>query len=346
MSVTVSQFGKTSVGKEIKLYTIENSKGMKAAVTNIGACLVNLEVPNKKNELVDVLLGFDKGECYLVNGSFFGGVIGRSANRIADSAFTIDGKEYKLCVNDGVNNLHTDFDLGFHKVIWNAEYNENSVTFSYYSPDMECGFPGNMDVKVTYTLTDDNEIKIDYDAVSDKKTLINLTNHAYFNLSGHNSGNIENTLLTINASAYTPVVKGAIPTGEIAPVAGTVFDFTKEKLVGKEINADEEQLKLVSGYDHNFVLDNYDKNVRKIAEAKAGDFSMEVYTDLPGVQFYSGNGLATQQGKGGAMYTDRSGFCLETQYYPNSVNQEGFVSPVFDAGERCKTTTIYKFAVL
>lgn len=344
MSVTTKQFGKTQLGEGIMLYTISNSKGMEAAVTNIGACLVNLVVPCKNGEKRDVVLGFDLGEAYLINGSFFGATVGRVANRTANASFEIDGVKYDLVVNDNANNLHSDFYKGMHKVIWDADLSDSSVKFTYHSPDMENGFPGNLDMSVTYTVTEDNEIKIDYEGVSDKKTIINMTNHSYFNLGGHKSGKILDTMLTINASNYTPVVAGAIPTGEIAKVAGTVMDFTTAKAIGKDIEADYEQLKLVQGYDHNYVVDNYDGTVKLIATAVAADLEMTVYSDLPGVQFYAGNCISPVEGKDGAFYDKRTGFCLETQYYPNSANDANFAKPEFDAGEVYKTTTIYKFA--
>ena len=343
MAVSVSQFGKTVLGKDIKLYSIKNKNGMVADVTNLGAILVNLIVPDCKGECKDIVLGFDAGEAYLVNSSFFGATVGRVANRTANAKFTIDGVEYKLAVNDNANNLHSDFFNGMHKVMWDVETCDNAVKFTYHSPDMENGFPGNLDMSVTYTVTDDNELKIDYDGVSDKKTIINMTNHTYFNLAGHDSGSILDTELTINASNYTPVVAGAIPTGEIAPVTGTVMDFTSAKKIGKEIEADFEQLRLVQGYDHNYVLDNYDGTLKLIATAKAAGRTMEVYTDLPGVQFYAGNCIAFQEGKDEAKYSPRTGFCLETQYFPNSANDKNFAKPEFDANEAYKTTTIYKF---
>ena len=344
MGIEVTQFGRTYTGKDIKLYTMKNNNGMEAAVTNIGACLVRLTAANDKGEFKDVVLGFDTGEEYLVNGCFFGATVGRVANRTAKAKFTVDGVEYKLAVNDNDNNLHSDFYRGMHKVMWDAETGENSVKFSYHSPDMENGFPGNFDISVTYTLTDDNEIVIAYEGVSDKKTILNMTNHTYFNLSGHDSGSIENTLLTIFASKYTPVVAGAIPTGEIAPVAGTVMDFTTEKAIGRDIGADEEQLKLVQGYDHNYAVDDWTGTKKLIAIAKADGRTMEVYSDLPGVQFYAGNCIAPQSGKDGVLYGKRTGFCLETQYFPNSANDPAFERPVFDKGQKYETTTIYKFS--
>ena len=343
MQVTVTQFGKTNLGKDIKLYTMKKENGMEASVTNLGACLVRLLVPNDRGEVRDVVLGFDSAEEYLYNPSFMGGTIGRSANRLAGAKFSIDGKEYPLSVNDNDNNLHSEFGKGFHKVIWDAKTGEDQVKFSYHSPDMENGFPGNLDISVTYTLTDD-AIEIEYDGVCDQKTLINMTNHSYFNLAGHDSGTIRNTKLTINASNYTPVVAGAIPTGEIAPVAGTVMDFTSEKTIGQDNDACFEQLILVQGYDHNYVIDDHTGEMKLVASAYADGRRMDVYSDLPGIQFYAGNNIATQTGKKGATYGKCSGFCLETQYFPNSVNEPAFESPVFDANERYHTKTVYKFS--
>ena len=345
MSVTKEKFGTGRNGEEISLFTITNGD-MEVAVTDLGANIVKVIVPNKDGIKRDVVLGYDTAEEYYDNGSFFGACIGRSGNRIKDAKFTIDGVEYQLAVNDGPNNLHSDMDNGFHKKTWKAEILDNAVAFSYESPDMENGFPGNMSIKVTYTVTADKELVIEYAGVSDKKTLFNMTNHSYFNLAGHDAGReaMENTMLTLNASNYTPIVPGAIPTGEIKAVAGSVFDFTSAKRIGDEVDADEEQLTMVQGYDHNFVLDNYDgTTVRKIGEATADNLTMEVYSDLPGVQFYAGNCISDCTGKGGVEYKKRYAFCLETQYYPNSINQEGFVKPIVEAGKPFKTITSYKF---
>lgn len=347
MEIKKESFGKTDKGREVFQYTLQNKNGMQAKVTDYGAILTALFVPDKDGKLADVVLGYDSVEPYQQNGSFFGATVGRSANRIAGAKFEIDGTAYQLDVNDGPNNLHSQFDIGFHKQIWEAkeDADANSITFFYVSKDGEAGFPGTLEISVTYTLTDENALSIHYDGVSDKKTLINCTNHSYFNLGGHDSGNIHDHVLTLNASHYTPVVPGAIPTGEIAPVEGTPMDFTKPKKVGAEVDSDFEQLKLVQGYDHNFAVDTETGKLEKIAEVwdeKSGR-RMEVYSDLPGVQFYAGNCIDDTVGKSGATYTKRSGLCLETQYFPNSVNQEGFVSPVFDAGEEYRTTTVYKF---
>lgn len=343
MGVTVKTFGKTKDKKDIFLYTICNANGMSASVTNFGAILVNLYAPDSNGALLDVVLGLEKGPDYYKNGSFFGATVGRNANRIGGASARIDTEVYNFPVNDGPNNLHTDFEIGMHKKLWDAVIKENAVEFSTLSPDMEAGFPGNLRAKVTYTLRDDNALAISYEGISDKKTIINMTNHSYFNLEGHNAGNIENTELKLNCSKYTPVVKGAIPTGELADVEGTVFDFREFKTIGQDIKKKERQLKLVKGYDHNFVVDGYDGTEKLIAVAKAGGRTMEVYSDLPGVQFYAGNCIAKQKGKEGVKYTKRTGFCLETQYFPDNANQENFKKAIFNADELYKTTTVYKF---
>ncbi len=343
MSISEKCFGKTNDDKDIMLYTIKNNNGIEASVTNLGAILVSLIVPNHIGEKKDIVLGFDKGEDYLSNPCFFGATIGRSANRIAGASFMIDGVKYQLKVNDNANNLHSDADKGYHKQLWETKILDNAVKFSYFSPDGEMGFPGNLKISVTYTLTDDNALELYYDGVSDKKTLINMTNHTYFNLSGHDAPSILDTVVKLNASHYTPIVPGAIPTGEIAAVTGTPMDFTSEKTIGKEIDTKWDQLTMVGGYDHNFVNDNYDGTLRMIAVASAAGRTMKVYTDLPGVQFYTGNGTQKIIGKAGVEYGPRNAFCLETQYYPNSINQEGFIKPEFDAGQSYQTKTIYKF---
>lgn len=347
MTIKKEEFGKTSKGQVAFLYTLENSSGMKAKITSFGAILTELHVPDKNKKIADVVLGYDNLNDYLTNGSFFGATVGRNANRIAGAKFTIDGTEYHLDVNDGPNNLHSQFEEGFHKQIWEAKEDEQNNTLSlfYVSKDGETGFPGKLEISVTYELTEENELKIHYFGISDKKTVINCTNHSYFNLSGHNSGTIHSHKVFINASNYTPIVAGAIPTGEITSVKSTPMDFTSLKCVGDEVDSDFEQLKLVKGYDHNWVLDKEPGAFGKIAEVvdDTTGRTMEVYSDLPGVQFYAGNCIADTVGKEGCTYTSRSGLCLETQYFPNSVNQEGFAHPIFEAGQEYKTTTIYKF---
>lgn len=345
MAITTKSFGVTTDGTEVNLYTITNSKGFAAGVTDFGAILVNLFVPDKTGKTVDVVLGYDSVKQYQENGSFFGATIGPSANRVDNAAFTIDGVTYQLAANDGTNNLHSDYFLGYHKRIWNAKPQDNSVVFTLEDADGTMGFPGNKKVQVTYTVTEDNELKIEYNATSDKKTLINMTNHSYFNLAGHNAGNIEGHRLYINAFHYTPVFERLIPTGDYKPVVGTPFDFRRMKPVGQDINADDIQLKYGQGYDHNFIIEGYNGNIQKVAavEEPTTGRKMDVYTDQPGIQFYAGNCIAPQAGKEGTTYGKRSGLCLETQCFPDAINQSHFPDTVYGPDRPYKTTTIYKF---
>ncbi len=332
-------------GQEATLYTLENSKGMKAEVTNYGANLVNLFVPDKNGVVEDVVLGFDSVKGYMKNGSFFGATIGPSANRIAGAKFSIDGVEYNIDVNDGANNLHSHMQKGYHKMLWETEEGENSVTFTVRDTDGYMGFPGNKELSLTYTLDEENGLTLHYHAKSDKNTVMNPTNHSYFNLDGHKSGNIEDHIMMINATCYTPVVPGAIPTGELAPVKGTPMDFTAEKVVGKEIRENMEQLLLTQGYDHNWVVDGWNGELRHVATTigpKSGR-KMHTYSTLPGVQFYAGNCISDEPGKDGAFYTKRSGLCLETQYYPNSINTPNFPSCVFGGDKEYDSVTVYRF---
>ncbi len=347
MGISKKEFGVTRGGRQIFLYTMKNANGMEASVMNFGAILVKLLVPNRDGHVQDIVLGYDNLADYEENNCYFGATIGRNANRIGGASFQIDGVEYRLADNENGNNLHTDYYHGFHKVIWETAVDEdaNAVTFSYLSPDGENGFPGNLKISVTYRLLEDNGIRITYDGVSDKKTVINVTNHSYFNLGGHDSGSIENERMTIYASGYTEIRPGAIPTGRTQPVDGTPMDFRKAKRIGDEINAEFEQLTMVQGYDHNWALDTAfgrEELIAVVEDEKAGR-TMEVYTDLPGVQFYAGNCITPQTGKGGAFYDKRHALCLETQYFPNSVNEPGFRQPIFEAGEPYHSTTTYKF---
>lgn len=345
MGIVKEKFGTLKTGEEIYLYTLKNKNGIEAKLTNFGAGLVNLFVPDKDGKMEDVVLGYDNLEDYVSNPSFFGVTIGPNANRIGGAAFTLNGREYHLPVNDGPNNLHSDMNDGYQKRAWTTEEGENSVTFAIEGKDGEMGFPGNKKIKLTFTLTDNNELKLKYYATSDADTLINLTNHSYFNLAGHDSGSIEGHLLCLHASNYTPVLPGAIPTGEIAPVAGTPLDFTKKKCIGEEIGADYEQLKLVQGYDHNFVLDGADGTMHEVAEAqdpKSGR-RMKVFTTLPGMQFYAGNCIAQQTGKGGVHYGPRTGFCLETHFFPDNIHHPEFQQAVFGGDKVYESETIYAF---
>lgn len=345
MSVTTKSFGTTKDGREAKLYTVTNGKGARAEFTDFGATLVRLFIPNDKGEVKDVVLGFDSVTGYEACTSYIGATIGPNSNRIGNSRFSIDGIEYRLADNDGGNNLHSDDNLGFHKQLFEAEILDNGVKFTVESADMVMGFPGNKTASVTYTLSDDNELKLEYEGISDKKTIFNMTNHSYFNLAGHDAGikGLLNTDLMLKASKYTEIVPGAIPTGKLPDVEGTPLDFRNAKKIGKEIDADFEQMKMVHGYDHNFALDDFDGTLKLIASASCDGRTMEVYSDLPGIQFYSGNGLSPYNGKEGVKYADRGGFCLETQYFPDSVNQPSFISPIKVAQEKYHTVTIYKF---
>lgn len=345
MGITTRGFGNAPDGRAVTVYSIKNDNGVTAEVMDYGAILVNLYVPDKSGKVQDIVLGYDKIDGYFANGCFFGATIGPSANRVDNAAFEIDGTPYRLAVNDGTNNLHSDDDKGYHKRLWNAAANGNSVTFSLEDADGSMGFPGNKKVQVTYTLTDENELKIEYNVTSDKKTLINMTNHTYFNLAGHDSGSIEAHRLRINAFHYTPVFERLIPTGDFVPVQGTPFDFRQMKVIGKEIDADDIQLKYGQGYDHNWVIDGFNGSLQKVAEAEAPDAGrrMEVYTDQPGIQFYAGNCITPQTGKEGAAYGKHSGFCLETQAYPDSVHQEHFPDVIYGPERPYHTTTVYKF---
>lgn len=338
-------FGVTKEGKEVFLYSLENKNGVKAEVTNFGANLVNLFVPDKKGNVEDVVLGFEDVSGYEKNPSFFGAVIAPSANRIAGATFDLNGETYILKKNNGENNLHSDDELGSHKKIWNVIEEENSITFTLKNEDGELGFPGNKEFMVTYSLDEENNLKIYYEATSDKDTVINPTNHSYFNLKGHKEGNIEDHAISLMASSYTPADETSIPYGDIVSVEGTPMDLRKEIIIGDKIDTDYEQLNFAAGFDHNWVTDNYNGEIRKIAIVKAPEESrvMEVYTDLPGVQFYAGNFIDPQSGKNGAVYGKRSGLCLETQCYPDSIHKLNFPSVVYGPQKKYTSTTIYKF---
>lgn len=350
MAVETREFGKSKDGRDLFLYTISNSKGMKATVTNLGAILTQLMVPDQAGKAEDITLGYETVEDYYDNESFFGAVIGPCANRTAGAMLTIDGVSYQIDVNDGENNLHSHFQLGYHKRVWEADVREDGVTFRLEDPGT-LGFPGTKEISIAYTVTEDNDLKLHYHGTATETTVINLTNHTYFNLDGVGSGKIEDHELQLFASHYTPVVKGAIPTGEIAPVAGTPLDFTKMTRIGDRIGDDFEQLKLVQGYDHNFCVDGWkdDGQLRPVAIAKGPKSGrvMKVYSDLPGVQFYAGNCIGATTGKNGIHYDKRDGFCLETQYYPDTIHHENFPSYLFggegkDARD-CDTVTVYHF---
>jgi aldose 1-epimerase len=344
-SVKKQPFGKTQEGKQVELYTLTNSKGAEAAITNYGGILTSMKVPDRAGKLGDVVLGFASAEAYVPNPPYLGALIGRYGNRIGGAKFTLDGVEYKLPQNDGKNTLHGG-PKGFDKVLWTAKEIPGGLELTYLSKDGEEGFPGNLSVKVIYTLTDDNELKMDYSATTDKNTVVNLTNHAYFNLAGQGDGDVLGHLMTIHADHFTAVDSGAIPTGELRPVAGTPFDFRKPFAIGARINDKDEQLAVGKGYDHNFVLNRKGAGMElaaRVVEPKSGRV-LEVLTTEPGIQFYSGNFLdGTLKGKDGKVYKQRYGFCLETQHFPDSPNHPAFPSTVLKPGQRYQSTTVYRF---
>ncbi len=333
------------------LYTLKNRNGMEVRVTTYGGIVQGISVPDKNGQFADVVLGFDSLSGYLGEHPFMGAIIGRYGNRIAKGMFTIDGKEYTLPINNKPNSLHGGVQ-GFDKHLWQGNVIERDdavgVALTRTSPDMEQGYPGNLKVKVEYLLNNDNELVINYAATTDQKTICNLTNHAYFNLKGEGKGDILGQELTINAKAFTPVDATLIPTGELRPVKGTPFDFTEATAIGARVDADNEQLKHGGGYDHNFVLDRKGEGpvlAATLYDPISGRF-MEVLTEEPGIQFYSGNFLdGTLTGKSGQPYNFRDGLCLETQHFPDSPNQEAFPSTILNPGETYQTSTIYRFSV-
>lgn len=336
--------------REVYLYTLVNRNGVSASFTNLGAVWVNMNVPDRDGKMVDVVLGFDSADEYLLNPPHFGAPIGRNANRIAGAKFSINGKEYRLKANNGPNNLHSGPDL-YQSRLWDSEAEENdlgtSVSFSLLSPDGDQGFPGNANITVTYTLTPDNSLEISYHMICDADTVANFTNHSYFNLDGQGGTDAMKQRVWIDGDAYTRADKGSIPTGEITPVKGTPMDFTVMKPIEQDIHEEYEALIYGGGYDHNWVLNHLPGEVSLCAasESDKTGIRMEVYTDLPGMQFYTANFLNDgMKGKGGAVYEKRCCYCFETQYYPDSVNKPEFQSPVLKAGEEYKTTTIYKFS--
>lgn len=342
-----SGYSSTIDGKTVSLFTLKNKQGASVSITNYGGRVVSLLVPNKDNKLTDVVLGYDSIGSYRKKGEpFFGALIGRYGNRIGMGKFNLEGKDYQLQLNDGQNTLHGGRD-GFFSKVWDAkQIDAQKLELTYSSKDGEAGYPGKLDVKVTYTLTDDNALKIDYAATTDKTTIVNLTNHAYFNLNGEGNSTILDHELYIDANAYTPVDSTLIPTGKLQPVAGTAFDFNKAKTISKNIEDKDQQLTFGKGYDHNFALNQHnDKKAIATVKSTVTGITMEVYTSEPGLQFYSGNFLtgADKDGKGGKSYPHRSAFCLETQHFPDAPNHANFASTVLKPGEVYKTTTTYKF---
>ncbi|MBN1820616.1 MAG: galactose mutarotase [Prolixibacteraceae bacterium] len=334
-------------GKTTALFTLKNKNGMVVTLTNYGAKIVSVYVPDKNDKYADVVLGFNSIGEYIKNNASHGAVVGPFANRIANARFEINGVEYKFPANNGLACLHSGPNSWYRKV-WDAEQKKNRLILSLESPDGEFGFPGNKKTKVVYTLTDENELRIDYELITDKACHINLTNHSYFNLKGEGNGDILSHILIINADKTTPVNRGMIPTGEIADIRGTDLDFTTPHAIGERINSENQQIRFGNGYDFNYVIN---KNENKLAftasvyEPESGRF-MEVFTTEPGVQLYTGNYLNGQEtGNSGVAYTRRTGFCLETQHFPDSPNQPNFPTTLVNPGEVFKSITVYKFSV-
>lgn len=339
-----ADFGKMPDGTAVRIYTLTNKKGAEARITTYGGRLVSLRMPDRQGASGDIVLGFDSVDGYIENpGPFFGALIGRYANRIGGARFTLGGVEYRLNKNDGDNSLHGGAH-GFDKAVWTArELSGGGIELTYISKNGEEGYPGNLKAVVTYRLSNANELRIDYRATTDRTTVVNLTNHTYFNLKG--GGDVMGHLLTLNADRFTPVDAGLIPTGEIRGVSGTPFDFRQPTSIGARIGQDDEQLKLGKGYDHNWVLNGTGLRLAARVEEPSTGRVLEVITTEPGIQFYSGNFLdGTIHGKGGRVYGRRSGFCLETQHFPDSPNKPGFPSTVLKPGSEFRSTTIFKFA--
>ena len=347
MSAEEESFGQTPDGRGVDLYTLTNTNGLRAKITNYGAILVSLEVPDRDGNLADITLGYDNLDDYVKRGAFFGATVGRYANRIGGAKFVLDGTEYKLAANNGENHLHGGI-KGFDKVVWKlddlkTESNKAVVKMSYISEDGEEGYPGNMACTVTYTLTEDNELKISYEAETDKTTVVNLTNHSYFNLAGQGTGDILGHELTLNADKYTPVDEGLIPTGEIRSVKDSPMDFTLPTPIGSRIK------QVGDGYDHNYVLNSGPDLsglalAARVYEPTSGRV-MEIYTTEPGVQLYTGNFLdGTLTGKAGKVYKKHYAFCLETQHFPDSPNKPNFPSAVLLPGQKYTSVTVHKFS--
>jgi aldose 1-epimerase len=350
VNIETESFGQTSEGKEVRLYELApkgraNANGLGARLIDYGAILVSLEVPDRQGKLDDIVLGFDDLESYIKRNPLFGAVVGRYANRIANAKFTLDGVQHKLTANAGKNHIHGGGKNRFDKVVWagHAFQSDNGVgvRFAHHSKHGEEGFPGNLDCTVTYTLTDDNKLKISYEATTDRPTIINLTNHSYFNLAGAGSGDVLGHEIMINADLYTPADRALIPTGEIHSVKGTPLDFTRPRTIGSRIS----ELTQTRGYDHNYVLNGSIGSLAlaaRVYEPTSGRV-MEAYTTEPGMQFYTANGMRQIKGKDGKTYGRHHGFCLETQHFPDSPNKPHFPSVVLRPGQKYHATTVFKF---
>lgn len=347
--IPAARFDSTVDGKQTKLYYLKSKGNVQVAITNYGGKIVSLLAPDKSGKLEDVELGYDNISRYVsTKERYYGGIVGRYGNRIAKGKFKLDGKEYTLATNNNQNHLHGG-KKGFNDVVWDAEQTApNSLKLHYLSKDGEEGYPGNLDITLTYTLTDSNELKIDYSATTDKATVVNLTNHSFFNLHGAGNGDINDVILTINADKFTPVDSTLIPTGKLEAVKGTPMDFTTPTRIGERVDADFEQLKFGRGYDHNYVLNKKGNELSLAAKAEdpTSGRTLEVWTTEPGVQFYGGNFLdGTDKGKDDKTYVHRGAFCLETQHFPDSPNQPAFPSVVLKPGATYTSECIYKFGV-
>ena len=347
LNVSQKPFGQMPDGQKVTLYELTNENGLSAGVIDYGAILVSLHVPDRDGKMADIVLGFDNLDSYLKRNPLFGATVGRYANRIAHASFTLDGTEYELTANAGTNHIHGGRSKRFDKVMWKGQTFRNNeevgVRLKYLSKDGDEGFPGNLDCVVTYILTKKNELKISYEATTDKPTIVNLTNHSYFNLAGAGHGDVLGHEIKINADFYTPSDKALIPTGEIHNVEGTPLDFTEPKMIGARIG----ELKQTRGYDHNYVLKNSSGSLvpaARVYEPKSGRI-MEVHTTEPGMQFYTANGMRGINGKDGKIYNRHYGFCLETQHFPDSPNKPHFPSVVLRPGQQFRSMTVFAFSI-
>ena len=345
-------FGKLSDGREVSAFVLKNANGMSVQILDLGGVIASIKVPDSSGNFADVTTGFDYPQPYLDGAGYMGAIVGRYANRISGGTFSIDGIDYSLAKNNGNNAIHGGL-VGFDKKIWEVEYSvglyDSKLKLSTFSPDGEEGYPGRVEVSVTYTLNDQNQLTIDYSATSDKATIINLTNHAYFNLDGHHADSILEHEVMLNANHFTPIDESLIPTGAILDVAGTPLDFRQRKAIGLEIESEDQQINFGSGYDHNFVINHSEiGGVSLAAEVYSPNSGrvMKVYTDQPGVQFYTGNFLNGELvGKDGAVYGRRSAFCLETQHFPDSPNKPTFPSTFLRPGDRFASRTMFEFLI-
>ena len=350
MKLERSRFGNLPDGRQVNLYTLTNDNGIEVAITNYGGILTSIMAPDRHGELADVVLGFDDLDGYLADHPYFGAIVGRYANRIARGVFELDSKTHRLTRNNGRNHLHGGV-MGFDRSLWSAKIRDPDaprLDLFHLSPDGDEGYPGSLDIRASYSLNDDNELRLDFRAVTDRPTHVNLTNHSYFNLGGPATGNVLDHELSLGAHRLTPVDAHLIPTGELREVEGSPMDFRKPTAVGAMIDADDDQIRLGVGYDHNFVLDtggDLNRIAARLVEPGSGRF-LEVRTTEPGIQLYTGNFLdGSISGKGGKVHNRRCALCLETQHFPNSPNIPGFPSTVLRPGETYRSTTIYRFGV-